>query len=460
MALMGGLLGAGCASDQQTQRPAPSAAAPIVVDTDVASDDLLAVAAVASDPRLDLRAVTVVGTGEAHCGPGVAVVLDLLMDLRKTDVPVSCGRAKPLAGDHHFPEEWRSLADRAYGVPLPRSTESKADVAAPQLLARSLDGATLLALGPLTNVADAFALDPRVARQVKRVVVSGGALDVPGNLGDAVRANSVAEWNMYIDPVAADRVLHSGAQVTFVPLDVTTTLPVTLDLLERLDANAHRTTAAGFAAALLDGNPQVALGELYFWDPAAALLASDPSLFTLTRRRVRVETADGPSAGRTLVDSVRGVPVETVSSADADKFSNRWLELLTGAGGQALDEPKLAPVTWRGSIEAKGRTCALSGAATAPPGRFDVIYRGPAGTAGALAHLRPGSAGEELGRWLADHPRPTEPPPMLDSLTVVDPAVGHVRAPLTHGEWVAACFTIGPDDSFTDVVLGDTIAVD
>src|SRR6185503_3722888 len=100
----------------------PAASAPerrmLLVDTDVAADDLIALAFLASSPQVELVAITVSGTGEAHCTGGVDVVLRLLDRLDAADIPVACGRETPLAGAHAFPAAWREHVDQGSGLDL------------------------------------------------------------------------------------------------------------------------------------------------------------------------------------------------------------------------------------------------------------------------------------------------------------------------------------------------------
>jgi hypothetical protein len=81
---------------------------PLLIDTDVAADDLMTLAFLVGSPRVEVRAVAVSGTGEAHCGPGVDVVLRLLERLEAPPIAVACGRETPIAGDHAFPDAWRT----------------------------------------------------------------------------------------------------------------------------------------------------------------------------------------------------------------------------------------------------------------------------------------------------------------------------------------------------------------
>ncbi|MFA6575325.1 MAG: nucleoside hydrolase, partial [Nocardioides sp.] len=93
---------------------APGDGVPVVVDTDLALDDLVALAFLLSSTEADVRAVTVSGTGEVRCPQGLTVIRGLLALTGDDEVPVACGRSSPLAGDHAFPSEWRDLADSGW----------------------------------------------------------------------------------------------------------------------------------------------------------------------------------------------------------------------------------------------------------------------------------------------------------------------------------------------------------
>ena len=86
---------------------------PVVVDTDLAADDIVALTYLLSNPAVDILAVTVAGTGEVTCPRGAEVANGLLSTLGHDDVPVACGQSAPLSGDRVFPDEWRTAADDA-----------------------------------------------------------------------------------------------------------------------------------------------------------------------------------------------------------------------------------------------------------------------------------------------------------------------------------------------------------
>jgi pyrimidine-specific ribonucleoside hydrolase len=200
----------------------------------------------------------VAGTGLVHCDAGVQNVLALLEVAGASDIPVSCGRETPLPSDHPFsgafPTSWRVASDDAYGIDLPDSDRRPDARPAPELLADAVRDAKgpveLLTLGPLTNVAEALEADPSLAEDLDRVVVMGGAVDVTGNAIE----NPAAEWNIWVDPRAANVLLASGAPVWLVPLDATRPAPITDYFAEALDGH-HVTPEADVVRALFEAQP-------------------------------------------------------------------------------------------------------------------------------------------------------------------------------------------------------------
>lgn len=387
-----------------TSGPSPGGP-PVVVDTDLASDDLVALAFLLASAEVDVVAVTVSGTGEVRCPRGVEVVRGLLAVTGDEDVPLACGRTDPLAGDHAFPDEWRDAADDAWGLELPEAADGADAGTATDLLAESLGpGVTLLTLGPLTNAAEAFREDPGLARRVESIVVMGGALDVAGNADASPRA----EWNVHIDPTAAAEVLASGAPVVMVGLDATAQVPVTGDLLELLGANA-RTEEAALAHRLLRENPLVHTGEAYLWDPLAAAVVVDPALVTTRTEPVSIVTDEGPDSGRT-VRSPGGRPVTVADDVDAGAFEELLIRTL---GGVDPGDPLAAPPVPVADIAIRydAGACRHDGPRAVPAGRLRFAFSSDEpGWSGVVAPLTGETDGDGVLTWIDAHPGDTRVP--------------------------------------------------
>jgi pyrimidine-specific ribonucleoside hydrolase len=323
-----------------TQAPRPTATPftgtprPVIIDTDMAADDWLAILYTLQRPDLAVVAITVTGAGEAHCGPGVRNALSLTALAGQPAIPVACGREAPLRGNHTFPSAWRENVDALLGLRLPESALAPAAQTAPELMASlaqaSPEPMTLLTLGPLTNVAEALQADPAVSGHLAMIYIMGGAVDVSGNVagsGAGLDDNTGAEWNIYVDPYAANVVLQSGTPVTFVPLDATNHAPVTSSFYQKL-AGQRTTPEAQFAYDVLTQEKDfLESGGLYFWDPLAAAVLSDESLASFESRRLAVVEAEGDDSGR-LIAADEGAAVRFAASADGARFESLFLETL------------------------------------------------------------------------------------------------------------------------------------
>lgn len=280
--------GAGKPEDASAAPGAADAASspgiPVIFDTDMAIDDWAALLFLLREPSIDLRAVTVAGSGEAHCEPGERNAL-ALADLTRpgSAVPVACGDPWPLDGYFVFPTAWQEDMDRLSGVPVPASRREPYDGHAVELIhaaiAASEQPVVLLATGPLTNIAQWLDRYPQDRNRISRLVIMGGALDARGNIivpgFTDNNPNTRAEWNLYVDPVAARRVLESGLPMELVGLDVTNHVQVTSAFAEDFKQRADN-PAADFWSAVLDANDWfIDSGEYYFWDVLAALAVVD-----------------------------------------------------------------------------------------------------------------------------------------------------------------------------------------
>jgi pyrimidine-specific ribonucleoside hydrolase len=297
----------------------------------MAPDDWMAILYLLQRADIDVKAITVVGTGETHCAPGVHNALRLVALAGENDIPAACGRETPLAGDQAFPEAWRTRADTLGGLDAPEIDMPPSQPGAVELLINTINASpepvTLLTLGPLTNLAEAVQADPVIVRNIGQIYMMGGALEVLGNVSYAGIDNQVAEWNIFIDPLALRQVLESGAPVTFVPLDATNHAPVNLDFYFQLQAN-HRTPEADFVYDLLTAQfDSVTSGIYYFWDPLAAAILVDESLGYIKEGNILVNVQPGTSYGLTRLMS-SGLPARYAKSVDAGRFEYEFLRAL------------------------------------------------------------------------------------------------------------------------------------
>jgi inosine-uridine nucleoside N-ribohydrolase len=313
------------------QSTAASSAAPLptagpvqlLVDTDGAPDDLVAISFLVAAPDVDLAAITVSGTGEVHCPHGADLVLRLLERLDAPQIPVSCGADRPTALDHAFPDAFRSNADAAGGLDLPSTQRTPAAGDAVDLLTTSAEAGTgdlrVLTLGPLTNLATALA-ESNLSDAIDAVYVMGGAVDVPGNISGSPggpQDNTSAEWNVYVDPAALASVLDSNLDVHLVSLDGTDQVPLTPDFAARV-ADVAAAPPLEVLSELLAKNDYMTSGSFYLWDAIAAVTAAGFPVAEFTDARLAVDVDEGVTSGATRrQDGPPNASFTTVVDADA-----------------------------------------------------------------------------------------------------------------------------------------------
>jgi len=411
----------------QVSAPPPTA---VVVDTDGGADDAIAVLYLLQNPAVRVRAVTVSGTGLVHCEQGVAMVAGLVRLAGTGQLPVACGRRTPLSGNRAFPAAWRAQADHRYGGVLPTQPPSGGDDNAAGVLNAAVSGAgssvTVVTLGPLTNLADALRRHPEMARHITRVVVMGGAFDVPGNVVlPHHRRASAAEWNLYVDPVAAQAVMDSGVPIRFAALDG----QIPLDpYVARALASGTATAAGGTVAELVGSTPYFSSGSFFLWDPLAAAAAAAPGEFVVQHRAALVVTS-GPDAGRVVAG--HGRTVETVSARDPDRFVADLARVLNGGHGPAgLSRTPDVTATI-------GHGCQVSRDSVAAGPR--VVRLATPGTAAAVGVLVGEHTDAEIAAYLASGP--TEPPPWFPLVTTLQSADRPTSAftDLAPGELTVVC---------------------
>ena len=276
----------------------------VLLDVDTGVDDALALIFALRSPELDVRAITTVA-GNTAVDQALRNTLLLLDVLQAPAIPVARGADRPLvrplvtAGEVHGAT---GMGNATTVYPPPR--RGPCDQDATQLILSTIaaerDQLTLVATGPLTNLARALEANPTTFRLLGRLVVMGGAFRTWGNTGP------VAEFNFFCDPEAARAVFEAGLEVTLVPLDVTerAVLPrATLRALSQLRDSSVFQFVREFTVLWFDFHREVAgLDGGYLHDPLAVAATALPDLVHTVHTRVSVETAGEFTAGMTVAD--------------------------------------------------------------------------------------------------------------------------------------------------------------
>lgn len=277
---------------------------PIIVDDDGSPDGMIALLYFLRHPAFDVRAVTI-SYGEAHPEVFAPQVTQVLAAFGRTDIPVGYGSDSPLSGENAFPDSWRQASDEFWGISVPSMDALAAPVPAEELIvnvvSESTEPVTLFVSGAHTNLASALRMNPGIAANIRAVYVMGGAVNVPGNIHKDYPQieNEVAEWNIWVDPLAASDVFASGLEIHLVPLDATNQVT-----WGKSDLPGWRRTDApesGLAVDLIQMTLDAwGVEEAFVWDLVAAIAASWPETCPETRLPLDVVTLPGPEQGRTV----------------------------------------------------------------------------------------------------------------------------------------------------------------
>ena len=302
-------------------------ALPIILDCDPGHDDAIAMVLALASPELDVKAITA-SAGNQTPDKTLRNVLRMLTLLGRQDIPVAGGARKPLMRE-------LIIADNVHGESgldgpaLPEPDFTPQACSAVELMAKTLrespQPVTIVASGPQTTVALLLNSHPELHDKIARIVLMGGAM-VLGNWQPA------AEFNIYVDPEAAEIVFQSGIPVVMAGLDVTHRAqihgldierfrqvgnPVATIVAELLDffMEYHKDAKWGFTGAPLH-------------DPCTIAWLLKPELFTSVERWVGVETQGKYTQGMTVVDYyfLTGKQPNTTVLLDIDR--ERFVDLL------------------------------------------------------------------------------------------------------------------------------------
>ena len=272
----------------------------IIIDTDPGQDDALALLlAMGATDELALLGITTVA-GNVSVDQTTHNALRICQLAARADVPVHPGCARPILRPLHT-AEFVCGVDGLSGMDIPPPRHAAMDMHAVTFLIdtvrRAREPVTICALGPLTNVALALIQAPDIAADIAGVAIMGGARDL-GNM------TAAAEFNFFVDPHAAAVVFGAGLDLTLFPLNATYQAVATPPRVAGFAAHGpvgravrsmlRRERPGGAALGGAEGHPM--------HDPCVVAWLLWPDLFAGRRCRVDVETAEGPTVGRSTID--------------------------------------------------------------------------------------------------------------------------------------------------------------
>jgi purine nucleosidase/pyrimidine-specific ribonucleoside hydrolase len=320
----------------------------VIIDTDPGIDDALAILLALRSPELQISAITTVSGNVpvAIATRNVFRIMSLVPSAPR--IPIAQGAAGPLQKKPVYSTGFHGedglggldgLRDDAgnprYPLsPMTLSSRNAVDEILFQL-ATTPQPLTIIALGPLTNIAAAIQKDEKTMAKAERIVLMGGAVGVPGNV------SPVAEFNIYVDPLAAGIVFDAGIPLTVVGLDVTHQVKLTAEDISAA-TSAHQTPVGRF---MLDCTKNLLAATsnrykepgFFLHDPLAVGVVIDPSFVAAEAMSVGVETRGDLTEGMTVADrrlihpSLKKPPnADICLKVDAPGFIAFFLKRLTG----------------------------------------------------------------------------------------------------------------------------------
>ena len=273
----------------------------IIFDTDPGIDDACAILLALASPELSVEGLSIVH-GNCSLGQATTNALAVLELANATHIPVAKGCELPLVQPSLLAPETHGETGLGYAkLSTPRVkpiSQRGIDFLIEQIL-RSPGEITLLAIGPLTNVALAIRQEPRVVQALKEIIIMGGALRYEGN------TTALAEFNTYVDPHAAHIVYHAGIPTTLVPLDVTyqcILTPGDVNRLLRTDSPITKFVADSTRFYMEFHDEYQKIEGCVINDPLALALTFAPELCTYQELPVDVDLSGGISMGKTVAD--------------------------------------------------------------------------------------------------------------------------------------------------------------
>ncbi|MCY3801872.1 MAG: nucleoside hydrolase [Chloroflexi bacterium] len=299
-----------------------------IIDTDPGIDDALAILLALKSGRFRVHAMTTVA-GNSPIEDTTANAEFLLALAGRGDIPLYTGARKPLQRDLVTAPVHGKGGLAGVRQDRPASLTDDAPAKTVEIVRDSTQPITLIALGPLTNVAQAILLDAEAMSRVQEIVVMGGTFGGPGNMPHG------SEFNLYVDPEAADIVFRFPVRTAVVPLEVCDPLKFHSDYFKALrDEDIRRPVTrmmSGFYETLLSLKQEAGVA---LYDPITVYYAINPSAFKLTPRQISIGLDDSTDRGRTtgtaVIDSESSGLNFVAESLDLQAFRRDFIKLLNG----------------------------------------------------------------------------------------------------------------------------------
>lgn len=287
---------------------------PVIINTDPGHDDAMAIMLAALSGRFDIRAITTVA-GNSTIGNTTRNARYVLRLLGREEIPVYSGSSRPLRR-----KLVRAVVHGESGLegidPDDRPRLNGSSVRRIISIAEGSPGkVTLICLGPLTDVAKAIFASPKSMSLLKEIVIMGGAISVPGN------KNRVAEFNMFVDPEAADVVFRFPVRKTLVPLDACNHVHMGLSDFQKIRGKRIRGALLRMAGPYIRNlaRNEGARGALMY-DPLTVYYLMNPKACSVRDYDISIETGGKLTRGMTVAE-MRGAAAKKPNISVVERIS-------------------------------------------------------------------------------------------------------------------------------------------
>lgn len=304
---------------------------PVIIDTDPGHDDALAIMLLAQSGMVDIKAAcTVAGNSTIQ---NVTNNARYILNLIGSAAPLCSGSSKPLK------RELTTAVVHGEGglAGAPVTTQELLTGNAVEkiisIVRENPGEISIVVIGPQTNIATAFLQDPALPSLIKQLVIMGGAITVPGN------KNRVAEFNIFVDPEAAEIVFNAAVKKILIPLDVCNNIVLQMSDFALLKGSPLYEPLLSMMEKYIGGIMEgEGVSGALMYDPLAAYYLINPAAYTLEPMDIKIETKSDLTRGMTVADrrtwGDKNPNVEVVTKIDGAAFTKDLISILRGNSAQ------------------------------------------------------------------------------------------------------------------------------
>lgn len=297
---------------------------PVIIDTDPGHDDALAIILAAKSGIFDIKAITTVA-GNSTIENTTRNARYILKLLNSEEIPIYSGESKPLKQ-----ELIQAVVHGKSGLegidPDNEALLTKNAVEKIISIVKSNQDITIITLGPLTNIAKAILQEPDTMKKINQIVIMGGAIKVPGN------KNRVAEFNIFVDPDAADIVFNFPVKKTIIPLDACNNIKLQLEDFEKLKGtDLYEPIIKMMKPYIKNIGKNEGVFAALMYDPLTVYYLINPKACNVLEYNIKVETKGEITRGMTVAElrnMKKEFNVNVVEKINEESFKRDFIEIL------------------------------------------------------------------------------------------------------------------------------------